>query len=123
MHHSLVHHPRNMQANVRLIVFCICQTCDSSLDPQSNTYQAVLTTDGTSSYAVFIYRCGLLESGSTAGIGYYINRNQFEEHALSNRMSSDISCVNTPQSPWSNVVYSLNGRCILVGQNCVPTIL
>ena len=92
------------------------------LDSQSNTYQAVLITDGTSSYAVFIYRCGLLESGSVAGIGYYINRNQFEEHALSNTpMSSNISCVNTSQFPWSNILYPFNGRCMQSGWSVLCT--
>ena len=72
---------------------------------QSNSYQGVIITDGPSSYALFIYECGLLQSGSIAGIGYYINGSVFEEHPISNSvLSSTISCFGTTGNV---VVYPL----------------
>lgn len=84
---------------------------------QSNSYQAVLITDGASSYSIFIYQCGLLDSASIAGIGFFINSTHFEEHTLSNsRTSSNISCMSYPHSPWSSVLYPLRGEMFCIMQ-------
>lgn len=89
---------------------CILEQFTLCLDPQINTYQSVLVTDGYSSYAVFIYRCGQLASTSFATMGYYINNYHFEEPGLSStELVSRISCVNMPQSPWSNIIYNFTG--------------
>ena len=75
--------------------------------PQTNTYQGILITNGTQSYAVFTYNCELLNPRSVAGIGYYFSNTQFEEHPLSNtNRSSTIACANSPSSPWNSVVFS-----------------
>ena len=72
---------------------------------QTNTYQGVLITDGLSSFAVFIYRCGYLEPEGIGRIGYYINNVTFMEHTLAN--SSSVAC-QSPQSEWSALIYRLN---------------
>lgn len=79
--------------------------------PQRNSYQGIVITDGTRSYAVFIYNCQLLNNLSFAGIGYYFSSTQQKEHRLSNtNASSTIACVNLPGSPWSTVIYRLFGK-------------
>ena len=78
---------------------------------QSNTYQGILITDGTHSFAVFIYQCGLLEwSGSDpATVGYYGDGNFYENHALANTANANtVACLNSPDSVWSNLIYRLN---------------
>lgn len=81
--------------------------------PQENTYQALVITDTLwQSYAVFTYKCGLLEwsgdSAFEAVIGYSALGQFFEDHPLSQMSNTnDIACLNSPQSEWSNVVYNL----------------
>ena len=76
---------------------------------QTNTYQGVLVTDGTTSYAVFIYQCGLMGWSGYASIGYYAVGNFSQNHPLANSVSANtIACVNLPTSVWSNVVYQLS---------------
>lgn len=88
---------------------CLCNRMDTL--PQRNTYQGIVITDGTLSYAMFIYNCELLDSHSIAGIGYYFNSAVLEEHRLSNtNVSSTIACGNMPRSPWSTVLYPLFGK-------------
>ena len=81
--------------------------------PQSNTYQAVIITDGMLSYTIFIYKCGALEDEAIAGIGYYFDASHYIEHPVSNSvLSSTIACgSNTDVDyPWKNVIYWLNRK-------------
>ena len=73
-------------------------------------------TDGSSTYAVFIYLCGFIHENSTgAGIGYYINTTTFVEHPLSQtEMSPLIACENEA-SPWTNLIYPLASSMKIVG--------
>ena len=103
---------------------CMRPIIPISSSSQSNTYQAVIITDGTLSYAIFIYKCGALETGSFGGIGYYFDASPYnEEHPLSNSiLSSTIACGNSTDVdyPWQNVIYWLNRKdtllCIVVSQ-------
>ena len=72
---------------------------------QENTYQAILITDGTQSYAVFIYKCGLLEWGDGATIGFNAPGGFYHNHEISH---PGVDCVNYPISNWNNVVYLLS---------------
>ena len=75
---------------------------------QENTYQAIAITDGTKSYAVYTYQCGLMEWSDSATIGYNGGRNYFANHPLSGSPGAQtIACVNSPENMWSNVVYNL----------------
>ena len=74
-----------------------------------NSYQGILITDGSRTYAAFIYNCSQLNRDSVAGIGYFFNSSLFEEHAVSNTdQSSMVACSNSLCSP-SLVVYPLFG--------------
>ena len=79
---------------------------------QTNSYQMVLATDGETSYTVFTYKCGELNWSSSsyrAVIGYNAASNSYVNHPLSRTTNvNSIACVNSPSSPWSNVVYNLN---------------
>ena len=77
---------------------------------QTNTFQALVATDGIRSYAVFTYKCDSLRwSGQNrhAVIGYNL-RGRFINHPLSNTVQVvNVSCANSPATPWTNLVYSI----------------
>ena len=88
--------------------------------PESNTFQAVLATDGTRSYAIYTYECGKLNwVHYSAGIGFSASDDFFAEHPLSRNSSvNGIACINEdsiPPSNWSNVFYEISniGQCKL----------
>ena len=62
-------------------------------------------SDGDYSYAVFTYKCGLMNWDDGATIGYSAFGDPYDNHDPS---SSDVACVNTPDSEWNNVVYKLS---------------
>ena len=73
----------------------------------------MIITDGMLSYAIFIYKCGALEDGSIAGIGYYFDASHYIEHPFANsNLSSTIACENSTDVdyPWKNVIYWLNRK-------------
>ena len=70
-----------------------------------NTFQALIITDGTYSYAIFTYMCGLLEWDNGVTIGYSAAGDPYENHDPS---SEDVACENSPDSEWNNVVYRLS---------------
>ncbi len=90
-------------------------------NPPRNTYQAVVVTDGTQTFAVYTYNCEQLEWESVQGssvysvIGYNINDgnslfssvNPFMNHPLSRSKGvQSVACVNNPlRVEWSNLVY------------------
>lgn len=79
---------------------------------QTNTYQEILVTDGTTSYTVFIYLMGW---SGYASIGYYAVGKFSQNHLLANSASANtIACVNLSTSVWSNVVYQLSFVCISI---------
>ena len=81
-------------------VVCISTSFHQST---TSTFQTVLITDGSSSYAVFIYECGGMEWGG-ATIGWSETHDSIREtHSLSGRDSSDIGCTNS-------VIYSLHSK-------------
>ncbi len=75
---------------------------------QTNSYQAVLITDGQASYAVFTYKCGELQWSGNATIGFYTDGKFYQNHFLSGTIGAkDIACLNSPDSSRSNIVYQL----------------
>ena len=85
------------------IVFIVL---DISHPPQA-TFEAIIITDGQSSYAVFTYYCGDIDEntdgavvGYTASLDFYDNYQYFT--------GSDLSCRNRPASNYVNIVYNLN---------------
>ena len=76
--------------------------------PQSSTstFQGILITDGSSSYAVFIYECGGMEWGGAA-IGWQASTSQYNSHSLSGLSSSyTVGCLYS--SSYSAIVYTLH---------------
>ena len=84
---------------------------------QTNTFQGVHVTNGTTSYGVFIYNCDLMGWSGTslstlASVGFYSEGNFYQNHLLSNTThASRVACLNLPDSVWNNVVYRLDYQC------------
>ena len=84
--------------------------CNSSYTKTiTNTFQGILITDGSSSYAVFIYECGGMEWGGGV-IGWQQSLSEFNSHSLSgDSNSNDIGCLYS--SSYSAVVFRIyNGE-------------
>ena len=83
----------------------LCLSLSFSL--QTNTFQAILITDGFLSYTVFLYRCndirwsrGILMGDAV--IGFNMNGAVFENHPLSSfPQIVDIGCENFPCTYYS----------------------
>ena len=77
---------------------------------QPNTFQVVVASNKTISYAIFTYKCGFLHwTDYNATIGYSAGPKYFNNHPLSKTPNVvNIDCLNYPTSNWSNVVYNLN---------------
>ena len=65
----------------------------------------ILITDGTYSYAVFTYNCNLMEWSGSATIGFTAGSSYYDNHDPS---TSDVACLNSPDSNWTNIVYLLS---------------
>ena len=75
---------------------------------QTNTFQGIIVTDFTRSFSVFTYFCGDLSYSNGATIGFTTADGFFANHPASLRSSSQsIGCLNSPASPWVNVVYEI----------------
>ena len=70
----------------------------------------MVASEGSTSYAIFTYKCDLLQwTSHNAAIGYSAGLEYYENHPLSRAANViNIDCVNYPNSVWSNVVYKLN---------------
>ena len=76
----------------------------------TNTFQAIMVTDGNNSYAVFIYRCGDLQWPGIFGttIGFGAGSEYFSNHWLSGtRDVTSIACLNTPGHQFYSLIYAL----------------
>lgn len=80
---------------------------------QTNTFQGIVVTNGYQSFSVFIYRCGSLQWSGDAVIGFKVNSELLDIHALIGSNTSTIACQNLPGSVWSNVVYQLSKDSLL----------
>ena len=74
---------------------------------QENTFQAILITDGDYSYSMFTYKCGLMEWDNNPTIGFNAAGNPYDNHVPS---SSDVACLNSQFTNWSNVDYLLSNE-------------
>ena len=72
---------------------------------QENSFQAILITDGTYSYTIFIYDCNLTEWDNGVTIGYSAAGDPYYNNDPS---SSEVACLNLPDSNYSNVIYLLS---------------
>ena len=79
--------------------------------PQRNTFQGIVITNGTKTYAVFTYRCDDIqwETSNTTVIGFNAGGTSYDNHPLSGTPDAvNIDCENSPQSIWNNIVYDVN---------------
>ena len=65
----------------------------------------VLVTDGTYSYAVLTYNCGLMGWSGSPTIGFTAGSSNYDNYDPSN---SDVACLTSPNSNWTNIVYLLS---------------
>ena len=84
---------------------------------QTNTFQAVIVTDGSNSFAIFIYRCGDIQwdfrgfgpgfGGATIGFG--ASSEFFSNHRLALiRDATSIDCINAPENQFFTVLYGIS---------------
>ena len=86
-------------------------TCISELllpfSLQTNTFQGIVITNFTTSFAVFIYKCRDLQYSAGATIGFTAFDVLFANHRLSGYSAKKIACMNSNQTKWVNVVDKL----------------
>ena len=99
--------PFNPEVSKGTLGTCKFKVMLSSTLLQENTFQAIVASDGISTYTIFTYKCGLMEWDNIATIGFSAAGNPFINHDPS---SSDVACVNSPDSNWSNVVNLLSNN-------------
>ena len=76
---------------------------------QTNTFQGIVITDGTTSFAVFTYKCGDLNWGSGASIGFSAADDLFANHEFAGRPDAhEVDCLNQPISDYVNVIYAIS---------------
>ena len=81
-----------------------------SLFSQSNTFQGIVITNGSKTYAVYTYHCDDVQWSDGSVIGFNAGGRYYANHPLSDSIAaSDIDCVHhSLGSEWNNVVYDLN---------------
>ena len=68
----------------------------------------MIVTDFSRSFSVFTYFCGDLSYSNGATIGFTTTDGLFANHPATLRNSAqDIACLNSPATPWVNVVYEI----------------
>ena len=78
---------------------------------QHNTFQGIVITNGTKTYAVYTYHCDDITwaHGNNTVIGFNAGGTFFANHPLSgSENASHIDCESFPASVWHNVVYDVN---------------
>jgi len=88
---------------------------------QTNTYQAIVITDGIQAYAVFTYDCERMESPGHyqyATIGFNARGEYYQNHPFSGlSVANNIACQNVDGLRWNTLVYRLHLQVDLVQQN------
>ena len=79
------------------------------LQSTTNTFQGVLITDGTTSYAVFLYYCSSMEWSGNAVIGWQVSSFRYRNHPLSGTSDAkQVACLNTATSSYNTVLFKLS---------------
>ena len=76
---------------------------------QNNTFQAILITNGTKSYAVYTYKCGEMQWGDESTIGFNAGADYYENHDITGHFQAHfIACLqNNSGSDIKNEIYDL----------------
>ena len=68
----------------------------------------MVVTDGTDSYALYIYQCGSMSWHGRATVGFNAGGSLFDNHPLSGNSSiNSLACVNYTTTMWTSLVYKL----------------
>ena len=70
----------------------------------TNTFQGILITDGSSSYAVFIYNCSNMEWGGGV-IGWQQSTTQYASYYASGQSSSNTAVCVSQTTSFTTLVY------------------
>ena len=81
---------------------------------QTNTFQAIVITNGYQSYAVLIYNCDQMDWSGNAVIGFKADDDSFQNHPFSGSNASFVACQNSPDHTWSNVIYQLRKMTVII---------
>ena len=79
-----------------------------SMQSISNTFQGILISNGTSSYAVFIYDCTNMEWGGGV-IGWQQSTTQYASHSNSGLISSNEAVCGFQTISFTSLVYRIEG--------------
>ena len=97
-----------------MIILCCKKTCVTMIVyvyaysfTQTNTFQGIVITNFTTSFAVFIYKCQDMQYSGSATIGFTSFDVLFANHRLSGYNAKNVACMNSDQSQWVNLVYKL----------------
>lgn len=76
---------------------------------QTNSFQVILTTDGSKSYVIFTYNCSSMNWAVTPTIGYNAGGTKWENHYLTGfNYAYLIGCVHDDtSSDINNIIYDL----------------
>ena len=87
-----------------------------------NTFQGIVITNGSKSYAVYTYRCGNMSWSEEATIGFNAPPSLYEVHPKTDtELNPDtIACVHE-DSPWNNVIYDLEPSPIILPVTPAPS--
>ena len=79
---------------------------------QNNTFEAIIVSSGTDTYAIYTYNCEHLTNPGTyrkAVIGYNMGGLTLENNVFSgSSVAHRVACQHLPLYNWFNVVYKLN---------------
>ena len=90
-----------------MVCVLILKVCVMVFPLQTNTFQGIVITNFTTSFAVFIYKCNDLQYSASATIGFTSFDVLFANHRLSGYNAKNIACMNSGQNRWVNLVYKL----------------
>ena len=77
-----------------------------SIQSTTNTFQGILISDGSSSYAVFIYDCSNMEWGGGV-IGWQQSTTQYGSYYASGQTSSNSAVCGLQTSSFTTFVYRI----------------
>ena len=79
-----------------------------TIQTNSSVFQAVLASQGKKTYAIFTYKCGLLDWNRTnVIIGFSASNTLFANFPFSRQVQASIDCLNSPTFNWSNIAYEI----------------
>ena len=73
----------------------------------TNSFQGILISDGSSSYAVFIYDCTNMEWGGGV-IGWQQSTTRYASHSASRQSSSNEAVCDYQSSSFTSLVYRVD---------------